>query len=60
MTSGETGKREAQKPATRRAAPADAAATLPEAMTGSVRAVPSGDTGGNGQVDAWRGTQIHR
>jgi hypothetical protein len=39
MTSGEMGKREAQKPATRTAAHVDVASTLPEAMTG--RASPA-------------------
>ena len=51
MTSGEIGKREARKPATRTAAPADVASTLPEAMTG--RASPAKAAVGDKPVFAY-------
>src|SRR6476469_10990385 len=51
MTSGEIGKREAQKPATRTGARVDVAPTLPEAMTG--RASPAKAAVGDKPVFAY-------
>lgn len=51
MTSGEIGKREAQEPATHAGADADAATTLPEAMTG--RASPAKAAVGDKPVFAY-------